>query len=143
MAKEHLDNDSQANPPLTDEEQQSVVDQFEAFRSRSQQAYDESVRTIAAAGVAVTASLTAAFEEAGWSGTLAVSFSVASLFANLLSFQTAQADAGKSIQRAWKRDRRGVHESRWRWWTGFFNWAAFFLLLGAGVCLIVFVSSAS
>jgi len=131
------------SPPLSDEEVQDVIEQFDAVLSRSQQAYDESIRTIAAGAVAVTASLTAAFQEAGWSGTLAVTFSAASLFANLLSFRTAEADARQTIKRARERERRGLFESTWRRWTGLFNSAAFVLLLAASVCLIVFVSSAS
>lgn len=69
---------------LTEDEQRVFVDQFEEAHRRSQTEYDSSVRTIAAVGV--TASLVAALDEAGWSGTLAVALSLGSLVANLASY---------------------------------------------------------
>jgi hypothetical protein len=129
--------------PLTDKEQKDVVDQYEELRGRSQRAFDDAIRAIAAGAVAVTASLTAAFKGAGWSGSLAVAFSLAALIANLLSFWTPQRDADLTIDRAWDRDRAGIFDSPWRKATGYLNFTAFLCIALAGVCLLVFVSSVS
>lgn len=128
---------------LTAEEQQTLVDQFEEAHRQSQDTYDASVRTIAAASVGVTASLTAAFQQAGWSGTLAVALSLCSLVANLASYWTAQLDIQSRIGAAWERDRVGVFGGRWRKATTALNATTGVLLLAAGVCLVIFVSSAS
>jgi hypothetical protein len=127
--------------PLSNEEVRETVEQYSDVLSRSERAFDDSIRTIAAGAVAVTASLTAAFEGSGWSGTLAVAFSIASLFANLLSYWTAGRDARWTMRQAHKRDRQALRESPWRDVTGVLNWSAFFLLLAAGISLVVFVSS--
>lgn len=137
-----LGDEPEPDDPLTDDEIESTVAQFDDVYRRSQESYDGAVRTIAAGAVAVTASLVAALKTAGWSGTLAVSFSLLSLAANLSSYWTAQWDTRRRIARAWERDREGVfHDDRWMKATTGLNAAAGLLLLVAGVCLIVFVSS--
>lgn len=128
---------------LTDDEQKVLIDQFEQAYSRSQTEYDTSVRTIAAASVAVTASLAAALKEAGWSGTLAVALSLGSLAANLASYWTVQFDTAARIKSVWARDRAGAFGGRWRKTTTFLNATTGILLLCAGVCLVVFVSSSA
>jgi hypothetical protein len=127
--------------PLKDEEVRQVVDELEAAYSRSQQAYDASIRTIAAGAVAVTGSLVAALEVAGWSGSLAVAFSVAALGFNLLSYGTAQRDTRTRIARAIERDRVGVFESRWMKLTTFLNAGAGVLVMASGCALGVFLLS--
>lgn len=138
----HPDVDSEDDPgPLTDEERDVAVEQLEAAYSRSQQAYDSSIRAIAAGAVAVTASLVAALEVAGWSGTLAVAFSLLALAANLASYWTAQFDTRRRSYWAWKRDRARVFSSRWMKATTTLNAIAGLMLLAAGVSLIVFLWS--
>ncbi len=128
---------------LTNDEQAVLIDQFEEAYRRSQTEYDTSVRTIAAGAVAVTASLVAALGEAGWSGVLAVGFSLASLGTNLLSYWTAQFDTSARMKSVWARDRKGVFGRRWKTVTTLLNATTGLLLLAAGVCLVVFVSSSA
>ena len=127
--------------PLTDEEQQKVVEQYEELRGRSQRAFDDALRAIAAGAVVVTASLASAFHGAGVAGVVAVAFSLLALWTNLASFVTPQLDASYTKKRAWARDRHGVFNSPWRRVTGYLNFVAFAFLIAAGISLLVFVSS--
>jgi hypothetical protein len=77
---------------LSDEERRILWEQFVEVHGESQEAYDNSVRTLAAAGVGVTASLATALHGITSSGIAAVTLFLLSLGLNLGSFGTAQLD---------------------------------------------------
>jgi hypothetical protein len=132
-----LDEDELTNGEVT-----AAVAELTAAYSRSQQNYDESVRTIAAGAVAVTASLVTALNVVGWSGGFAIGLSLLALGANLGSYWTAQFAIEQRIRRAWKRDRAGAERNgRWTGLTKVLNAAAGLLLVAAGISLVVYLDS--
>jgi hypothetical protein len=112
-----------------------------AAHTKSQSDFDDSIRTIAAGAVAVSASLVAALHVAAWSGGFAIGLSVAALSAILLSHWTAQWDSDARIQRAFDRDRAGIQGGWWKWVTTTLNAVAVASVIAAGVALLVFVIS--
>jgi hypothetical protein len=77
---------------LSDAERQILWEQFVEVYAESQESYDKSVRTLAAAGVAVTTSLATALHGITCSGIAAVSVFLLSLALNLGSYGTVQID---------------------------------------------------
>jgi hypothetical protein len=77
---------------LTDEERLILWRQFVEVHGESQEAYDNSVRAIAAAGVAVTVSLATALKGISAVGLAAIALFLASLTLNLVSYVTTQRD---------------------------------------------------
>jgi len=83
---------------LTEQERQILRDQYIDAYDSSQRAYDVTVRTLAAAGIAVTASLGTASDGLGRLGGAAIACFVASLAANVASYVTAQNDMKAQIR---------------------------------------------
>ena len=131
----------QEDEPLDDDEVERAVGELAAAHTKSQSDFDDSIRTIAAGAVAVTASLVAALHVAAWSGGLAIGFSVAALTAVLISHWTSQWDSDVRIERAFARDRAGVQGGWWKWVTTTLNAVALVCVIGAGVALLVFVTA--
>jgi len=127
---------------LSPAQEQALVEQFEESHRRSQQDYDTAIRAIAGGAVAVTASLAAA-KGAGWSGSLAVSFSLGSLFANLLSYWTAQFDNKARIKAVPTHEWEAISGGPWRRRTTRLNAATGILLVLAGISLVWFVSTST
>ena len=124
---------------LNDEEVKIAAEALSAALSRTQRDYDSFVRTIAAAAVALTASLVTAFGGAGWSGGFAVGSCLLALAATLVSFWTATADIQRRQERNWEHDRAGVHGGHWKTATTILNAGAGGLLILGGILLLVFI----
>jgi hypothetical protein len=77
---------------LTEQERQILRDQYIDAYDSSQRAYDVTIRTLAAAGVAVTASLGTASKGLGGLGGAAIACFLVSLAANVASYVSAQSD---------------------------------------------------
>jgi len=127
--------------PLDNDEIDRAVSELSAAHAKSQADYDDSIRTIAAGAVAVTASLVAALEVAAWSGGLAMGFSIAALSAILLSHWTSQRDSDARMKRVWAADREGIQGGSWERATTTLHAAAGLCVIAAGVALLVFVTS--
>jgi hypothetical protein len=112
---------------LREEDRRILWEQFVEVYAHSQKSYDDAVRALAAAGVALTVSLATALHHFATSGLVAVIFFLVSLGLNLASFGTAQADMKTRIAclRARKTDGiegnrldDGDHRAQRRGWRG-------------------------
>jgi hypothetical protein len=124
----------------TEDQRQALWEQFCDVYTDQQEAFDSSVRTLAAAGVAVTASLGTALDGlAGW-GVAAIAVFLVSLGANLVSHVTSQFDmkARLNVLREGRMD--GIERNRWTTATTAFNVLAGVSLVAGGACLATFVS---
>jgi hypothetical protein len=126
---------------LSDEERRTLWEQFVEVYAHSQESYDSSIRTLAAAGVGVAVSLAAALESLNTAGVWAIVLFLSSLGWNLGSYATAQLDMRTRI--ACLRDDRheGLEGNRWTVATRVMNVAAGAALIAGGGLLALFVSS--
>src|SRR5690242_17395204 len=99
---------------LTEDERRILWEQFGSVLAESQESYDNAVRTLAAAGVAVTVSLVTAIHEIALSGIAALIAFVVSLGLNLLSFATAQVDMRRRLAHL---RRKATAPSEWNRWS--------------------------
>ncbi len=101
------------------------------------------MRTLAAAGVAVTVSLGTALKAFDGSAIAAACLFLGGLGANLVSYQTAQKDMEARLNSLAAREDGGALESRWTPWTRWFNYAAGVALFLGGVFLAIFIAKAT
>lgn len=130
-----------AAKPLTEDERKVLWEQYVETYVHSQETFDSSVRTLAAAGVGVTVGLATAVDAIGVAGGIAVALFLASLGANLVSYATAQKDMRLRLAAVAESDRKGAEGNRWTKWTHACNWLAGVALLAGGIALAVFISS--
>jgi len=127
----------------TDEQRQTLVEQFIDAFDKSQDAYDLSIRTLASAAVAVTVSLGVALEGFGGLGVAAVGCFLGSLFANLVSYWTAMVDTYRRATNARRGGELDVEWNKWTWTTHACNFTAGAAFLAGGVLLALFVNSST
>lgn len=125
--------------PLTDEQRQTLIEQFADAFAQSQDAYDVSIRTLASAAVAVTVSLGVALEGFGGLGIAAVFCFLGSLLANLVSYWTAMVDTYRRANNVRRGGEPHVEWNKWTWTTHACNLAAGVAFLAGGVLLALFV----
>jgi hypothetical protein len=127
---------------LTAEEAQTLWAQFVEVHAESQDAYDSSLRTIAAAGAAITVSLATALKGISHSGIAAVVLFLLSLGFNLASYVTAQVDMKARTRALRRREYEAVEGNRWTTATTGLNVVAGLAVLVAGGFLAWFVGTA-
>lgn len=113
-----------ATDALTEEQRQTLLGQFVDSYAEAQKTYDTSVRTLAAAGVAVTASLATALRDMPTSGKCAVGLFIASLVVNLLSYGTWQLDIGGRLKSLRSGGVEGIEGNNWTTTTTWLNFIA-------------------
>ncbi len=128
---------------LTDEQRQTLVEQFADAFASSQESYDVSIRTLASAGVAVTVSLGVALEVFGRPGVGAVGCFLASLLLNLMSYWTAMGDTYRRLMEARGAPEPDVEWNGLTWVTHALNAVAGVALLTGGAMLAWFVASST
>lgn len=128
---------------MTPAERQTLWEQFVGVYSEAQKTYDSSVRTLAAAGAAITVSLATALEGLSGSGEFAVFLFLVSLGLNLLSYVTVQFDM--NVRLACLREDRdeGMEGNRWTQATRWLNVLAGVALVAGGTFLAIFVERAA
>jgi hypothetical protein len=132
-------NDDDRRRPLSAEEADHLWDQWADAYGTAQASYDDSVRNLAAGGIAVSATLAAAFEAIGWTIAVAVTLFVLALFFNLISHGAAQLDIGHRLDATRRLERPGALGNRWTSVTTTLNVLAGVTVLGGGIALAVFV----
>lgn len=130
-------------PQLTDEQRQTLREQFIEVYSEQQTTFDNSVRTLAAAGIAVTVSLTAALKKMPEAGKWAVGLLVATLVCNLLSYATAQLDMGARLRSLRQKRDDKIEGTWWTWGTRALNVLAGGCFLAGAILLAVFVGTSA
>jgi hypothetical protein len=132
---------------LTEDERRILWEQFVETYTDSQETFDASTRTLAAAGVAVAVTLGTALKDFGWWGIGAVLLFLVSLGANLVSYATAQKDMSTRLVYLQADEGEEVDGDEWgnRWTkrTTWLNVAAGVTLLLGGVLLAGFVWTAT
>ncbi len=126
---------------MTESEQRALWKQYAEAHASAQETFDSSVRTLAAAAVAVTVSLVAALEEVTASAAAAVVMFLVSLGVNLVSYVTAQLDLRRRMKFVGARDWSGSVKSYWTTCTVILNVLAGASLLGGGCFLAYFVAT--
>jgi hypothetical protein len=126
---------------LTPEERGTLWEQFIAAHEKSEEAYDTSIRTLASAGVGVTASLGVALGEFGLVGVAAASAFLGSLVFNLISYVTAQFDLRKRLADLRIGHDEGIEGNRWTTATKLLNALAGLAFIAGGALLALFVTS--
>jgi hypothetical protein len=125
---------------LSEEDRRTLWEQFVEVYAKSQESYDSSVRTLAAAGVGVTASLATALHILGPQGTAAIALFLASLACNVTSHVTAQLDMRVRLACLGKGLDEGYDSNRWTTSTWLLNIFAGVALTAGGVLLAIYVS---
>jgi hypothetical protein len=128
---------------LREEDRRILWEQFVEVYAHSQKSYDDAVRALAAAGVALTVSLATALHHFATSGLVAVIFFLVSLGLNLASFGTAQADMKTRIACLRARKTDGIEGNRWTTVTTALNGAAGAGVLTGSVLLAVYIAHAT
>jgi hypothetical protein len=124
---------------LTDEQRQTLREQFIEVYSEAQDSFDSSVRTLAAAGIAVTVSLAAALKDMPTAGKWAVGLFVVSLTLNLASYATSQWDMKRRIRSLHEKRDDEIEGNVWTTITHILNIAAGLTFISGAVVLAVFV----
>jgi hypothetical protein len=129
-------------PELTEADRRTLWEQFVEVHAKSEESYDASVRTLAAGGVGVTASLATALHSLAGTGIAAVSLFLTSLLFNFVSNVTEQLDMHARIDclRAAHRY-EGAEGNRWTKATHALNWLAGAALIAGGALLAIFIAS--
>ena len=126
----------------SEEDRRVLWEQFVEVHGHQQEAYDSSIRTLAAAGVAVTASLGTALKEFNGYGVAALILLLCSLGLNLVSHWTSQRDMTTRLDSL--RAHGGtaaVEGNRWTKATHTLNFLAGLALLSGGGLLAAFAWS--
>lgn len=131
--------DEDRKTPLKPEEADRLWDQWADAFGTAQTSYDDSVRNLAAGGIAVSATLAAAFKDIGWTIAVAVTFLVVALFFNMLSHGTAQLDIAQRLHATRRLEKAGSLGNCWTTVTTVLNVLAGVTVLGGGIALAVFV----
>jgi len=117
--------------------------QYARAHAQAQEVYDASIRTLAGAGVAVTATFISALKEADRWALAAIVLFLTALAANLLSYATAQADLRERIRLIDDHNERAFKETRWTRGTWILNVIGGVALLCGGIMLALFVWKAA
>jgi hypothetical protein len=129
---------------LTPDQRERLWEQFVEEHAKAQEQFDSSVRTLAAAGLAVTVSLATALKTLSGTGLAAVGLFLVSLGLNILSYVFAQLDMGARLTAlGTTHGYKGAERSRWTTVTWLVNVGAATALVGGGVLLVVFIASAT
>lgn len=129
---------------LTDEQRQTLWEQFVQVYGEEQKSFDSSVRTLSAAGIGVTVSLAAALDEPLLAtGAWAVAAFVASLAFNLFSYVSAQLDMRARLACLRDGHEEGVEGNGWTRTTTGLNVLAGLFWIAGGVLLAIFVNSST
>jgi hypothetical protein len=134
--------EDEPEPPtvkLTDDDRLALRVQFSEVHADSQVSYDSSIRTFAAGGVALTASIAAAIHTFGALGTATIAVFIASLALTQLSHMSTQHDMLARIDNLEQRNDHRLGWNRWTTTTTWLNHAAGLALLAGGILLAVFV----
>jgi hypothetical protein len=124
-------------------QRQALREQFIETYTTSQNDFDASIRTLAAAGVAIAMSLATALHKVGTPGTVCVALFLFSLGMNVLSYVTAQLDMSRRIVNLDRRHDHRVHATAWTRATQVLNTAAGGCLIVGGIALAWFVTWAT
>lgn len=128
---------------LSDQDRQTLREQFVDAHAHAEESFDDSVRTLAAGGVGVTVSLATALHEfSGWT-IGAVALFLISLASNLFSFETQRSDVDQRIRVLEGGGVDGIEGNRWTRVTRTLNLSAGVGLLAGGVVLAVFVGTST
>src|SRR2546423_10097689 len=128
---------------LSDDDRQKLWEQFVEVYAQSQDSFDTSVRTLAAAGVAVAASLATALHGFNNWGVGSVVFFVVSLSLNLGSFLTTQFDMRARLKCIREGEYDGIEGNRWTTVTTGANLSAGAALIAGAALLATFVGISS
>jgi hypothetical protein len=126
---------------MSEEDRRALWRQYAQAHASTQETFDNSIRTLAAAGLAVAVSIITALEESDWTGVVAVSALLLSLGMNLVSYVTAQRDLRERQGYLKARDWKGAEETAWTTRTYRLNVAAGVSLLVGGLFLGIFVTT--
>jgi hypothetical protein len=126
---------------LSDDDRRTLWQQFVEVYARSQRAYDESVRTLAAAGVAVTVSIGTAIKGLHTSGLVAVVLFLGALAATFTSYASVQLDMKTRLAGLRRGDSESVEGNSWTKATTTLNALAGVGLMLGGVFLAVLVAN--
>ena len=126
---------------LSETDRRTLWEQFSEVHTKSQESYDSSVRTLAAGGIGVTASLATALHALAGTGIASMSLFLASLTFNFISHATAQLDMHARVASLRAHHLEGIEGNWWTRITGALNWAAGAGLVAAAVLLALFVAS--
>lgn len=129
-------------PDLTAEERTKLWEQFVGVYAEAQRVFDSSIRTLAAAGIGITVSLTTALKvHLNGTGMAAVYLFVASLFCNIVSYATAQRDMTKRLETLAERRSDGVDGNGWTTFTTLLNVGQGFAVTAGGALLAWYIKS--
>jgi hypothetical protein len=129
---------------LSDAERGTLWEQYVDTCVESQRTYDTSIRTLAAAGVAITVSLATALKQFETPGKRAAALFLGSLLFNLVSYATAQRDMRRRLDAISRRDDdAALKGNRWTKVTHVLNFLAGATLIGAGFFLARSVANAT
>jgi hypothetical protein len=125
--------------PLLESDRRALLAQYSAAYDRCQADYDTSVRTLAAGGVAVSASLVTAMHHTSNVGSAAISAFGLSLASNVISYLVAQHDLSARIVEV--RGGAFAEGTPWTIWTTRLNYVAGAALIAGAAFLGWFVVS--
>jgi hypothetical protein len=128
-------------PPLSHDERLKLWEQFVGVHAEAQKVFDDSVRTIAAAGVAVTVSLATALKGLDGKGVASVALFLASLGFNVVSYATAQLDMNARLDSLREGRSDGVDGNAWTKATTAFNVGQGVAVIAGGALLAAFIKS--
>jgi hypothetical protein len=127
---------------LTDAERTKLWEQFVGVYAEAQQVFDSSIRTLAAAGIALTVSLATALKvHLNGAGIYAIYLFVASLFCNVVSYATAQRDMTKRLDCLTREDPTGVDGNEWTTFTTVLNIGQGLAVTAGGALLAWYIKS--
>ena len=127
---------------LSEAQRQVVWGQFVEVYSNSQKSYDNSVRTMAAAALAVTVSIGTALNGLQSDGVTAAALFLISLGLNFVSYLTAQLDMKARLNVLRTERTEGIDGNGWTVVTTALNVSAGITLIAGGVFLASFAASA-
>jgi hypothetical protein len=134
-------DETPSSTPLSDDEQQILIEQFSDAYADAQNTYDGSIRWLAGGGAVVTTSIATALHKLGGIGTAAVVAFLVCLLVNLISYGTLQRDLTLRLRAVARRNRAGVGSNKWTLWTYVLNAVAGVVLIAGGVLLAVYVGT--
>jgi hypothetical protein len=128
---------------LSEEDFRTALAQFSQVKADSQKEYDSSIRTLAAAGVAVTTSLGTALEAFPGRAVIAVICFLGSLVCTLVSFGSTQLDMNRRAEMLNSGRYGQIYGNRWTKTTTILNLFAGGTFIAGGALLAAFVKSAT
>ncbi len=129
---------------MSEDDYRALWDQFAEVHSAAQKEYDSSIRTLASAGLGVTASIGTALHLFSGRAIAAVIAYLVSVACNVASHVTAQWDMNCRHAALLKTQRyESALSSKWTRRTTFLNLAAGVAFIIGGVFLALFVAAAT